>query len=95
MEVAYKSELVTRPRLLSPPFLTSPIFGVSSGSATRTARDREVPMSPQAPQLAPTRYQAPNPLLTKTIRVCPECSGPVVHNSGCITCRQCGWGRCG
>ena len=44
-------------------------------------------MSPQAPQLAPTRYQAPNPLLTTTSRVCPECAGPVVHTSGCITCR--------
>lgn len=35
-----------------------------------------------------------NPLTINQIRVCPECAGPVVHNSGCIACRQCGWGRC-
>ena len=27
------------------------------------------------PQLAPTRYQAPNPLIGNNIRVCPECAG--------------------
>jgi hypothetical protein len=47
------------------------------------------------PQLLPTRYQPSNPLINNNIRVCPECAGPVVKNSGCITCRQCGWGRCG
>ncbi len=43
------------------------------------------------PSLQPTTY---NPLVHINIRVCPECAGPVVHNSGCVTCRQCGWGRC-
>jgi hypothetical protein len=33
-------------------------------------------------------------LVSNQIRVCPECSGPIARNSGCITCRQCGWGRC-
>ena len=47
------------------------------------------------PQLLPTRDQAPNPLAGNNIRVCPECAGPIVRNSGCITCRQCGWGKCG
>jgi len=50
---------------------------------------------PTNPQLLPTRYQATNPLISNQIRVCPECAGPVVHNSGCIACRQCGWGKCG
>ena len=47
------------------------------------------------PQLIPTRYWQSNTLTNNNIRVCPECAGPVVRNSGCITCRQCGWGRCG
>jgi hypothetical protein len=46
-------------------------------------------------QLSPTRYQPSNPLISNQIRVCPECAGPVVRNSGCITCKQCGWGKCG
>lgn len=52
-------------------------------------------MTPPKPQLRPTRYQPSNPLIGKQIRVCPECAGPVAHNSGCVTCRQCGWGKCG
>lgn len=28
-------------------------------------------------------------------RVCPECAGPLARASGCVTCTQCGWGRCG
>jgi len=47
----------------------------------------------------PPRSQHPSPQLNPTvylrIRVCPECAGPVAHNSGCVTCRACGWGRCG
>jgi hypothetical protein len=51
--------------------------------------------APEKPQLLPTRYLASNPLTAANIRVCPECAGPVIRNSGCVTCRQCGWGRCG
>ena len=47
------------------------------------------------PQLIPTRYQPTNSLTTANIRVCPECAGPLVRNSGCVNCRQCGWGKCG
>lgn len=47
--------------------------------------------------------QEPRPQLAKTIyanmigqlRVCPDCAGPIVHNSGCVHCAQCGWARCG
>jgi len=51
-----------------------------------------MPPTTPRPSLQPTTY---NQLVINHIRVCPECAGPVVRNSGCITCRQCGWGRCG
>ncbi len=44
------------------------------------------------PSLQPTTY---NPLVANNIRVCPECAGEIVRNSGCMHCRQCGWGKCG
>ncbi len=44
--------------------------------------------------LRPLPVTRVNSLTSNQIRVCPECAGPVVHNSGCISCRQCGWGRC-
>jgi len=28
------------------------------------------------------------------LRVCPECAGPLVRGSACVTCAHCGWGRC-
>ena len=28
-------------------------------------------------------------------RVCPECAGPLIRESACVSCAQCGWGRCG
>ena len=27
--------------------------------------------------------------------VCPECFAKVIGESGCVTCRECGWSRCG
>jgi hypothetical protein len=36
-----------------------------------------------------------NQLTDTSIRVCPECAGPIARISGCITCIQCGWGKCG
>ena len=32
---------------------------------------------------------------TIPVRVCPDCAGPLVHADSCVSCRQCGWGRCG
>jgi len=26
--------------------------------------------------------------------MCPECGGPVVHDSGCEHCPLCGWSKC-
>ena len=50
------------------------------------------PEQSRTSQGKPTTYQpsAPHP-----IRVCPDCAGPIVRSSGCISCTQCGWGKCG
>lgn len=40
----------------------------------------------------PTTYQPSFPHL---IRGCPDCGGQIVRSSGCISCTQCGWGKCG
>ena len=45
------------------------------------------------PSERPERFR--NPLTDATIRVCPECAGPIAKTSGCVTCLQCGWGKCG
>jgi len=49
------------------------------------------------PILAPTRYYPPrrDPSPETVLRVCPECAGPLIRASGCVSCRHCGWGRCG
>ena len=26
---------------------------------------------------------------------CPECGSVVEHEGGCVTCKACGWGKCG
>ena len=35
------------------------------------------------------------PSVPLPLSVCPECAGPLVRASGCLSCAQCGWGRCG
>ena len=47
------------------------------------------------PRPSPPAPTDRNPLTLLLIKVCPECAGPVVRTSGCLSCMQCGWGRCG
>jgi ribonucleoside-diphosphate reductase alpha chain len=47
------------------------------------------------PDPAPAVLRVPNPLAVPALRVCPDCAGPLAHSGGCVSCRQCGWGRCG
>ncbi len=49
-------------------------------------------MSPLPPPPAPAGAIGFPPT---AVRVCPECAGPLVRSSGCLSCTQCGWGRCG
>lgn len=48
------------------------------------------PSSTPAPHTRP----ALKPTVWAQVRVCPECAGPIVRNSGCVNCLQCGWGKC-
>ena len=45
-----------------------------------------LPLAPSAPDAAPS--------LASWGR-CPECSGPVVYQEGCLMCRECGYNKCG
>lgn len=42
---------------------------------------------------APTAIYVPGSV--KAIHHCPECSGPVEHEGGCVICRNCGFSKCG
>lgn len=45
--------------------------------------------------LPPVTPREAKPLIFNGLHVCPECAGPLARASGCISCLQCGWGRCG
>ena len=45
-----------------------------------------LPLAPSAPEV--------EPVLSSWGR-CPECSGPVVYQEGCVMCRECGYNKCG
>ena len=45
-----------------------------------------LPLAPSAPEV--------EPVLSSWGR-CPECSGPVVYQEGCLMCRECGYNKCG
>ena len=45
-----------------------------------------LPLAPAAPEATA--------VLTSWGR-CPECSGPVVYQEGCLMCRECGYNKCG
>jgi hypothetical protein len=81
-------------------FLTPVGFGLYSGvDATKTRSRpgcRMFPLpalpTPQSHRLDPTVYR---PAPAQHLRVCPECAGPLVRASACVSCRHCGWGKCG
>lgn len=63
----------------------------------KKAKGESVPREPVAP-IAPPAGE-PNPDLTpaeaKLAKYCPECGSPLEHEGGCVTCRNCGYSKCG
>ena len=35
------------------------------------------------------------PAEAKLAKYCPECGSPMEHEGGCVTCRNCGYSKCG
>jgi hypothetical protein len=52
-------------------------------------------MPPLLPRPTPAPATSPDSFPPAAVRVCPECAGPLVRASGCVSCRHCGWARCG
>ena len=58
------------------------------------------PMAPAAVKTPVPRAKAPvNPNMTpaeaKLAKFCPECGSKLEHEGGCVTCRNCGYSKCG
>ena len=58
------------------------------GSITTTAP------APSAPQKAPVMADM-TPAQAKLAKFCPECGSRLEHEGGCVTCRECGYSKCG
>lgn len=58
------------------------------GSVTSTAPVTAAP--PKAPVMADM-----TPAQAKLAKFCPECGSRLEHEGGCVTCRECGYSKCG
>ncbi|MEG1875911.1 MAG: ribonucleotide-diphosphate reductase subunit alpha, partial [Angelakisella sp.] len=49
------------------------------------------------PDHEPDRHLAPGmtPAQAKMAKFCPECGSKLEHEGGCVTCRNCGYSKCG
>ncbi len=41
-----------------------------------------------------SRTPAPDSTAPRSTVTCPECGSTVTHETGCLTCKHCGWSRC-
>ncbi len=39
-------------------------------------------------------YQGPGAMPARPMSSCPDCGSPVLHESGCLLCKHCGWSKC-
>ncbi len=62
----------------------------AAAPGTRAAAKRVPPMGPRGnldPDMTPAE--------AKLAKFCPECGAPLEHEGGCVTCRDCGYSKCG
>ncbi len=58
-----------------------------------------VTLAHAAPSVSGKEVPIPKPSMTpaeaKTAKYCPECGARLEHEGGCVTCRNCGYSKCG
>ena len=72
---------------------------LSTPDAIGKALERHLQRREGGNEAAHLRDGAPGAVSTagggvQTTTTCPECGSSVVHESGCLTCRNCGWSKC-
>ena len=53
----------------------------------------ETPSVPPIPM--PAAKRDISPAEAKLAKFCPECGSKLEHEGGCVTCRNCGYSKCG